>query len=66
MRAIESGFPSGFLRAPVSFANKFAKEAAVREEHALLISLCHTYAQDMVCMSEHYAPPAVCRGLLSA
>ena len=56
-----------------SDAQRFARlpteaevEAVVREEHALLISLCHTYAQDMVCMSEHYAPPAVCRGLLSA
>ena len=38
--------------------------AAVREEHALLLSLCHVYAQDMVCMSEHYEPPAVCRALL--
>ena len=37
---------------------------AVRQEHSLLLTLCQTYAHDMVCMAQQYEPPAVCRSLL--
>ena len=32
---------------------------------ALLISLCHTYAQDTACLASQYEPPAVCQELLA-
>ena len=33
-------------------------------EHALLLSLCHVYAQDSLCLASQYTPPEPCRTLL--
>ena len=38
---------------------------ALLAEPALLVSLCHIYAQDSLCLAAHYAPPTVCRELLA-
>ena len=34
------------------------------KEHALLLSICHVYAQDSLCLAAQYEPPAPCRELL--
>jgi hypothetical protein len=36
----------------------------LRAEPALLVSLCHVYAQDTACLAAQYEPPPVCRSLL--
>ena len=37
----------------------------LNREHALLLSLCHVYAQDMLCLASQFEPPPLCRALLS-
>ena len=37
---------------------------ALLGEPALVLSLCHVYAQDALCLSEQYEPPLACRQLL--
>ncbi len=39
---------------------------ALRAEPALLVTLCHVYAQDMLCLGAQYEPPEVCKELLRA
>ena len=37
---------------------------ALLGEPSLLLSLCHTYAQDAACLSAQYVVPEACRELL--
>lgn len=52
---------SGFARLP----HEDELYATLLQEHALLLSVCHVYAQDSFCLSAQYDLPAPCKELLN-
>ena len=58
--AADSSYVVGFSALP----SEEELSHALSNEHALIMTLCHVYAQDSICLSELYEPPPMCRLLL--